>query len=400
MKLFIPLLDNGDGSVRAKFMQAFINAFAGTEVHLVHMSDSHPGRGRNRAAAMFLKTDCTHLLFIDADIIFTAADIKRLNESAEAILAGLYPKKVAERTEWCINPLPENQGTWVKAGDVFEIKRAGTGFLRISREAFEKLKPFSSEYDNHGERQWDFFESGVREREWLSEDWYFCDKARSAGLRIMAHSAIQLRHEGSFVYPAAIDRLKLCPPEMREHIERIWQGEYHIPMTFKTVLDIGGNIGGFAMWAKEMWPECTVESYEPHPDNVSLFKQNLKGVPGVNVFQYAVKEESGEFELVEGMNCGEHSFHFPSLGDAPTVKVLAVAAAILPSAELIKIDAEGSELEILRNLNLQGNRAIVLEYHSESDRKAIRELLDATAYLEYQHEEVVPGRGILKFIRS
>lgn len=400
MKYFIPLLDNGDGSVKASFMTAFIAAFGGTEIHVARVSDSHPGRARNRAAAAFLKSDCTHLLFVDADIIFTRDDVQLLNASDEPLIGGMYPKKISTHLEWCLVSFPENCNKAIKAGELMEVRRTGTGFLRIAREVLETVKGRSDRYENHGQDEWDFFESGVWNKEWLSEDWYFCDKARRAGYRVMIHTGIQLRHEGTFIYPPAPDRLQWCPPNMRHHIERIWQGEYWFKGSNpKTVLDIGANIGGFALWAREIWPGCTVESYEPHPENCRIFEMNTRGTDGVKLHEVGVSSEAGEFDLYEGVNIGQHSFHHCPEGKK-AVSAIVVPAGSLKSAEFVKIDTEGCEMEILSGLDLTETRWIALEYHRESDKEAVRGFLSAKGYAEWEHEEIEPDRGILKFLRA
>ncbi len=50
-------------------------------------------RGRNALAHGFMKTDCTHLFFIDADIQFHAPDVLQMIEEDKDVICGIYPKK-------------------------------------------------------------------------------------------------------------------------------------------------------------------------------------------------------------------------------------------------------------------------------------------------------------------
>ena len=50
-------------------------------------------RGRNALVHQYLKTPCTHLLFIDADIKFDANDIPLMVQADKDIICGIYPKK-------------------------------------------------------------------------------------------------------------------------------------------------------------------------------------------------------------------------------------------------------------------------------------------------------------------
>ena len=50
-------------------------------------------RARNILTAMFLESDCSHLMFIDADIEFDAESILRALAYDKPIMAAAYPKK-------------------------------------------------------------------------------------------------------------------------------------------------------------------------------------------------------------------------------------------------------------------------------------------------------------------
>lgn len=204
--LFLAVIDNGMGFLRLNYFFSFLESFKGLDIHAHPFSDSLPPRARNRAAAHFLKnTTREYLLFIDADIISDSRDIAFLQESDEPVLAGIYCKK-SNGIEPCINTLPGQPDT--PCGGYVEIARAGTGFLRIHRSVLEKMKDvgedspyWAKHYVNHGSDEWEFFPVGVKNKEYLSEDWYFCDNARGLGYKIMLDTRIQLRHEGSAIYP-------------------------------------------------------------------------------------------------------------------------------------------------------------------------------------------------------
>lgn len=232
--IFLPLLDNGQGSVRANFIMSILRGFNGIDIHIERFSDSLPSRARNRAAAYFLRdTVRDYLLFIDTDIIFDKHHIDMLMESDEPILAGIYCKK-SKGIEPCLNTLPGHQET--QCGGYQEIARAGSGYLRIHRDVLEKMKgpkeatdlenflnDYAAYYVNHGADEWDFFSVGVRNKEYLSEDWYFCDRSRDRfimraeqlgyavlksmivktdlGYKVILDTRIQLRHEGTAIYP-------------------------------------------------------------------------------------------------------------------------------------------------------------------------------------------------------
>jgi hypothetical protein len=118
-------------------------------------------RARNRIVANFLKTDCTHLLFIDADIGFTAGDVDALTRGGFDVVGGVYPMKVidwrrvADLVKAGCDPgdLAERAGLYtanatasdIQEGTVTVIRKNGrryvevqdvpTGFLLIKRAA-------------------------------------------------------------------------------------------------------------------------------------------------------------------------------------------------------------------------------------------------------------------------
>lgn len=174
------------------------------------VGDSAVGRARNTLTYKFLQSDCTDLLFIDSDLVFSAEQVARMLNHDVDIVGGLYPKKQQGDTQWVINTLDYP----VKPRDdrMIEVKYVGTGFMRISRRVFEAIiRAFGSEiyYVSDGDHktvEWDFWHMGVYEypdgtRRWLSEDWWFCQMARDLGFKVWADQAVILRHSGRVIYP-------------------------------------------------------------------------------------------------------------------------------------------------------------------------------------------------------
>lgn len=397
--LFVPILDNGQGDVKADFLECFIRAFSDQKIHMVRVSDSDPRRARNRAAASFLESDCERMLFIDSDIGFTADDIKLIVESSEPIVGGIYPLKCMELKP-CFSVLPGQKP--VPVGGLVPVAWCGTGFLSIKREVFEALKTPENFYTTHGRNEWDFFRSGVYGGQYFSEDLGFCHAAREAGFRVMVDTRIQLLHEGAIKYPIQRkpDYVEVVPYSMRCDVEAIWEGEYQIdlPEHPKTVLDIGGNVGGFTVWAKEQWPEASVYAFEPHPDNAKLYRYNTRTLQGVTLAEAALTNGSDPtVTLIEGEYPGRHSTTIDQGGSKLSVPALNVA--LIPSAEFVKIDTEGAELPILNGLDLADTKAVAIEYHTDADAEALKTLLTSRGFREVQHRVIERNRGILKYKR-
>ena len=189
-------------------------------------------RARNSLTQAFLKSDATHLMFIDADINFNPADIAAMVQADKDVIGGIYPKK---EINWVSvraaikNGVPDAElkyytGSFVVnlangAGQVtvrvdepVEIMNAGTGFLLIKRQVFEDLKPITPTYTNDvhdlgntlqsHETIYSFFDTSIEDESnrLLSEDYHFCSQYRSIGGKIYAAPWAVLSHIGTYEF--------------------------------------------------------------------------------------------------------------------------------------------------------------------------------------------------------
>ncbi len=173
------------------------------------IGDSAVGRARNGITRMFLDSDCTDLLFIDSDLIFSPQQVKRLIEHDVDIVGGFYPKKQDGPIQLVCNthfePVePRDDG-------LMDVRYMGTGFLRIKREVFEKIiaegKADWYWLDNdRSVKEYDFWHMGVYNypdggKRYLSEDWWFCQMALDCGYKVYGDTRLPIKHCGSAIYP-------------------------------------------------------------------------------------------------------------------------------------------------------------------------------------------------------
>ncbi len=142
----------------------------------------------------------------------------------------------------------------------------------------------------------------------------------------------------------------------------------------RLILDIGANIGAFALRAHNQWPNAWILCYEPMPPNLDQLKKNISPDYGM-VFPYAICGTSGVREIYIGDMFVTSGFVKGPRQTSQKMAVQCLAAADLPVADLVKIDTEGSEVEILRGLNLSTTSIIMLEHHSKTDAKLIKDML-------------------------
>jgi hypothetical protein len=79
------------------------------------------------------------------------------------------------------------------------------------------------------------------------------------------------------------------------------------------------------------------------------------------------------------------------------IQVEALASSLLPAAEVIKIDTEGAEVEILRELDLSQAVLLMIEHHRAEDAQTIKEMLREFKLIQDSPENAEVG--VLIFLK-
>ncbi|WP_194460280.1 FkbM family methyltransferase [Bradyrhizobium sp. CCBAU 53421] len=197
-----------------------------------------------------------------------------------------------------------------------------------------------------------------------------------------------------------------CPPSMIPHLELIQRGEYDVAYNHPRpiILDVGANVGGFAIWAVKRWPGCEIYCYEPLPDNFAMLEPNVGTLrdsrvsSGIHVHNFAVGDPTHTRMFLGKNNCGEASFFDLGEQAGSSVTVVTRPPEVMPPAQILKIDTEGCEIEILSGLRSIDYDVVLLEYHSERNRREadllLRDYALVGGYARNFH------RGILKYMHS
>ena len=204
-KLFVAL-PTTHGIMQSQFLPGLLDLFRERQVSMtVHQYiDPYGVMARNSAARDFLATDCTHILFIDADIVFTSNHVKLMLSNDVDVVGGLYPKKAEGQIQWVCNALPERPEADERG--LLPLQHIGTGFLLVKRAVLEKmLEVYRDEMDyleaEIDQQCWDFFPMRIIDRRMISEDWFFCNRCRELGYTVYGDTKVILRHIGSVQFP-------------------------------------------------------------------------------------------------------------------------------------------------------------------------------------------------------
>lgn len=174
-------------------------------------NESNVNRARNSCAAKFLNGDCTHLMFVDADIQFDPKDIVKLINHNKDIVGGIYPQKTLP-PKMVVNQIDNGK----TEGNLIEVGTLGTGFMLIKRRVFEEMikhgaTPYVDDIGlskDENANQYDFFQCTIDSKgRYLTEDWSFCRRWRQLGGNIWADKTIALTHVGYFRFPPNLEAI-------------------------------------------------------------------------------------------------------------------------------------------------------------------------------------------------
>jgi predicted O-methyltransferase YrrM len=161
---------------------------------------------RNQMATDALAQGFEEMVWIDSDIVFDPNDVAKLRAHKLPIVCGLYPKKGPR--QFACEFLPGTPGIRLgKRGGLIEIRYCGFGFAHVRKSVYASIHqrlnlPICNQ--RFGVPLVPFFEPmSISEGsgKWsLSEDYAFCERARQAGVKIMADTSIRLWHVGPYKY--------------------------------------------------------------------------------------------------------------------------------------------------------------------------------------------------------
>lgn len=164
----------------------------------------------------------------------------------------------------------------------------------------------------------------------------------------------------------------------------------------ETILDIGGNVGLFSLYARDCFGNAQIHCYEPNPVLIPYLRGNLEGLD-VRIHEKAVGVNSGvcTLEIASDNRC---SSIFDGGGDIEIESFEHVLSRFESEIDLLKMDIEGGEWPLLFDLDprvFQKVNRIVMEYHF-TELRSFTDLVDAANRLEFQidHHQSNSGFGI------
>ena len=202
-------------------------------------------RARNYCCDEFMRSEAQHMMFIDADIGFNPQDVIALmalqanEEDKYDIIGGPYPKKciswekikhavdkgVADEDPGVLEKFvgdyvfnPKGNQTSIPLSEPVEVLEIGTGFMMVSKKAMTKFydtykDQYSYKPDHVRTEHFDgsreilmYFQAEIdpKSKRYLSEDYWFCQKAQEAGLKTWFCPWMKMQHVGTYIFGGSL----------------------------------------------------------------------------------------------------------------------------------------------------------------------------------------------------
>lgn len=189
-----------DGRVDVWFANSLLNTIKmsyekGMDVHAIYTSyDSLVQRARNSLFKLAIEGNYDHLFFIDSDVEWEAEWFFRLIERPEPVVGAALIKK-SEEEGYTVKLIDKNL-KWSEDNKIIEVDGVGTGFLKISKFALQKIWELGEVYTSKGEEERMIFDIKVENGDLISEDYILCNKWKSLGYKVWLDPTITINHIG------------------------------------------------------------------------------------------------------------------------------------------------------------------------------------------------------------
>lgn len=162
--------------------------------------------------------------------------------------------------------------------------------------------------------------------------------------------------------------------ERREYFPR----GFYTPRPDHVVVDLGANIGFFALFLQSQAPGIRINCFEPAPDSFRKLQANISAnrcTENINTYQYAISDSEGTQTLRKGSNSMLRALTTASdqTDDGETVNTITLEKALdLCGSEpinLLKMDIEGGEVELASHASPRARSRIdriVAEIHEQA----------------------------------
>ncbi len=175
----------------------------------------------------------------------------------------------------------------------------------------------------------------------------------------------------------------------------------------RTVIDVGANVGQFAIASAMIFPDVEIHSFEPVPETVSALSENVRSLSRIKVYPLALGERQGHCTV--NVNSHSHSSSILALGKSHLRAFPDARAVRTVEVELSTLDAIFDHVElkppVLLKLDVQGYEAQTLAGGPRTLKRCDYVVLETSCKPMYEGEIpftemlALMGRAKFEFLR-
>ena len=159
------------------------------------------------------------------------------------------------------------------------------------------------------------------------------------------------------------------------------------------IIDGGSNIGVSILYFKRLYPNARIIGFEPDPAIFRMLSENIERnrLSDVEVFEFGLGDTEGKTTFVADNSA---SGQFGAGENSIEVRVTTLSKYIDGPVDFLKLNIEGQELPVLRELETSGKlryvRELVFEYHGWAGQEQrlgeLLTLLDRNGFRYFVHD--------------
>lgn len=328
---------------------------------------------RNLIASWAVRYD--YLFAVDSDISFKPDTLKKLLSHNKDVVSGLYiQRKPGKHILELYNSGRNIPYADIKGLGLIEVDGCGFGCVLINSNVIRSIP-----YPHF------VYRSALDHAHTLSEDVYFCTKAKDQGFRIFADTSILCEHIGStkfivdenpvkdtFGRLLELSNTRLLPVTHVNYLANM-KNSGSEP---KVVYDIGACVLHWTREAVNVWPGAKYFAFEAMEESAQIFQHfNVPYAIGVLSdedgkeleFWQNTEHPGGNSYYKENEEINPNTVNYFDDTKIRKVKALTLDTVVeqkgFPLPDLIKMDVQGAEFDILKGASkcLENARDVILE---------------------------------------
>jgi FkbM family methyltransferase len=184
---------------------------------------------------------------------------------------------------------------------------------------------------------------------------------------------------------------------------------YDLPITPRTIIDAGANVGYASLWFRNKFPNASLIAIEPEKSNFELLSLNTQNIENILLLKKGLWFKSTTLEIInkEGSKYGFITKEVPNAKNG--IKTCTVSDLLqifketqgIREIDILKIDIEGAEKEVFSNGVenwLNKTKIIIIELHEQSKPGCTNVVL--TAIKQYGFELLIEKGENLVYINK